>query len=510
MKRFFVTVLMSFMFFSNSASAADTPAPDSATPGLATSEQLSKSTEFLSLSGIRAAIRDRLISDMFMAYEYLFDKANPPEELKSAVERFIDKKLLPQCAGYYAEAFSESELDDLIAFYKSPAGRKHSAMDAEISGKIVLDIQAAVLVDHDELKEIIKPFASNEPEPPAPEPPAPEPPLPEATTPDAASRAVSVSFRLVEEAGSPGFEKAVDPKTGGVIFLGAEAVIDNDAVKEARVTADSVWKEPVVEITLNEMAKLKFSDFTAENAGRRLAILVDGKVVNTPMIRERIASGTCIISGSFTQQEAERIAAGILLAPEKQAEIIYRTPEEAVQAYFLAMRDGGLAATGRLLHPEALARFREILLPLVEIQDSDGQNLIMSVFFGADATIDSVRAKKPLEFYTSFMNVASVMSGMSLVNIGGFEIVGSVAEGDMVHVVVRGQASAGPITTGGMEVASLKRDGEGWKILLNRNIEGFAEALRQLGNQKPDNSPSNSPDNSPKNYDDDIFDIEDF
>lgn len=506
MKRVFVAVMLCLMIVSNAAAT-----PDSATP-----ELMSKSIEFMGISGIRITIRDVLISDVFMEYDENFDKVNPPEALKSAMQLFVDEKLLPRCAAYYAETFSASELDDLIAFYKSPAGRKYAASDADISSNIVSEIRNAVDNYQDELKAIVSPFSEKLPEPSPsgtiePEPAQPEPAQPESPTPDTASRAVSVSFRLVEEAGSPGLEKAVDPKTGDAIFLRPEAVIDNDAVKEARVTADSVWKEPVVEITLNEMAKRKFSDFTAQNAGRRLAILVDGKVVNTPMIRERIASGTCIISGGFTQQEAERIAAGILLpAPEKQAEPVYGTPEEAVQAYFAAMRDGGLAATGRLLHPEALARFREILLPLVEMKDPAGQNPVMAVFFGADATIDSVRAKTPLEFYTAFMNVASVMSGMSLVSIGDFDIVGSVAEGDMVHVLVRGQASAGPITAGGMEVASLKRYGEGWKILLSRNVEGFAEALRQLGSKKLDDSPENSPDNPAENYPDDILDIKDF
>jgi|GEM_PF-1563583 len=517
MKRFFVAVMTCLMLVSNAAAASDPAAADPAAPDLVIPdspppELINKSIEFMGLSGIRITIRDVLISNVFMSYDENFDKVNPPEELKSSMQRFVDGKLIPRCALYYARTFSASELDDIIAFYKTPAGRKYAVSDAEISSGILSEIQYATDVFQDELKAIVAPFSEKQPEQAQPEPSSPEPPETMLSSPEqaGASHAVSVSFRLVEDTGSPGLEMAIDPKTGAAIFLRPEAVIDNYAVTEARVIADPVWKEPVVEITLNEAAKRKFSDFTAGNAGRRLAIQVDGKVVNAPMIRERIASGTCVISGGFSRQEAERIAAGILLppsAPQKQAEPVYSTPEEAVQAYFAAMRDGGLGATGRLLHPEALARFREILIPLVDLKDSAGGNPVMAVFFGADATIESVRAKTPLEFYTAFMTVASVMSGMSLVNLGDFEIVGSVAEGDMVHVLVRGQASAGPITAGGMEVASLKRYGEGWKILLSKNIEGLAEALRQLGNKKQDDLPDNP---AEKSGDDILDDIEDF
>jgi len=58
--------------------------------------------------------------------------------------------------------------------------------------------------------------------------------------------------------------------------------------------------------------------------GRRLAIVLDGKVQSAPVIRERIGGGRAVITGSFTLDEARDLAivlrAGALPAPVEIAE----------------------------------------------------------------------------------------------------------------------------------------------------------------------------------------------
>ena len=49
---------------------------------------------------------------------------------------------------------------------------------------------------------------------------------------------------------------------------------------------------------------------TAEHIGRPVAILIDGTVVMAPIVRSPIGD-SAVISGQFTREEAERIAAGI-------------------------------------------------------------------------------------------------------------------------------------------------------------------------------------------------------
>ncbi len=62
--------------------------------------------------------------------------------------------------------------------------------------------------------------------------------------------------------------------------------------------------EPVVSITWNEEGSKLFEEITANNVGSQLAIFLDGEVISSPVINERITGGQAIISGGFTPNEA--------------------------------------------------------------------------------------------------------------------------------------------------------------------------------------------------------------
>jgi preprotein translocase subunit SecD len=75
---------------------------------------------------------------------------------------------------------------------------------------------------------------------------------------------------------------------------------------------------PAVSFTLNQDGAGRFGNFTQQNIGRRLAIILDNRVFSAPNIESRIeADGQ--ITGSFTQQEAQDLSlvlrAGALPAP---------------------------------------------------------------------------------------------------------------------------------------------------------------------------------------------------
>jgi preprotein translocase subunit SecD len=76
---------------------------------------------------------------------------------------------------------------------------------------------------------------------------------------------------------------------------------------------------PVIDFTLNAEGAEIFGDFTGKNVGKRLAIVLDGKVYSDPKINERIGGGSGQISGNYTVAEAKDLAialrSGALLAP---------------------------------------------------------------------------------------------------------------------------------------------------------------------------------------------------
>jgi len=77
--------------------------------------------------------------------------------------------------------------------------------------------------------------------------------------------------------------------------------------------------EPVVQMELdNEGAKI-FSKVTGANIGKRMAIVLDGKIVSIPTIQDKIPTGNAVIEGMANIEEAKDLAivlrAGALPAP---------------------------------------------------------------------------------------------------------------------------------------------------------------------------------------------------
>jgi preprotein translocase subunit SecD len=77
--------------------------------------------------------------------------------------------------------------------------------------------------------------------------------------------------------------------------------------------------QPVVSFRFDSVGARKFGDVTRDHVGELLAIVLDGRVISSPRIREPILGGSGIISGSFTVQSANELAillrAGALPAP---------------------------------------------------------------------------------------------------------------------------------------------------------------------------------------------------
>ena len=77
--------------------------------------------------------------------------------------------------------------------------------------------------------------------------------------------------------------------------------------------------ETVVSFTLDRVGAKRFGKATSTGIGKQLAIVLDGKIVSAPVIRDTIASGNGQISGNFTFQSATDLAlllrSGALPAP---------------------------------------------------------------------------------------------------------------------------------------------------------------------------------------------------
>ncbi len=66
--------------------------------------------------------------------------------------------------------------------------------------------------------------------------------------------------------------------------------------------------QPVVNVRLDEESTLAFARFTTANVDKVVEVRVDGEVVTAPMIRDTIAGGEIMISGSMTVEDAANLA----------------------------------------------------------------------------------------------------------------------------------------------------------------------------------------------------------
>ncbi|HMI32075.1 MAG TPA: protein translocase subunit SecD [Candidatus Limnocylindrales bacterium] len=104
--------------------------------------------------------------------------------------------------------------------------------------------------------------------------------------------------------------------------VGKEALMKGSEVASAQMRLDLDAARPGapgVSFNLTSRGGALFGDLTGSNVGRRLAIVLDGKVQSAPNIQEKIPRGQGSITGTFTEEEAQNLAivlrSGALPAP---------------------------------------------------------------------------------------------------------------------------------------------------------------------------------------------------
>lgn len=86
-----------------------------------------------------------------------------------------------------------------------------------------------------------------------------------------------------------------------------QTVMTGDQLKSVGVTTDQLGK-PVVSFELKDEGKQVFADYTSKNVGKYLAIILDKRVISTPVINSAITEGSGIIEGNFDTESANALA----------------------------------------------------------------------------------------------------------------------------------------------------------------------------------------------------------
>ena len=96
-------------------------------------------------------------------------------------------------------------------------------------------------------------------------------------------------------------------------------IISGDNLLDAQPKMDTQTNQTIVSFSLDRVGAKRFGKATSSGIGKQLAIVLDGKIISAPVIRDTIASGSGQISGGFTFQSATDLAlllrSGALPAP---------------------------------------------------------------------------------------------------------------------------------------------------------------------------------------------------
>jgi preprotein translocase subunit SecD len=111
-------------------------------------------------------------------------------------------------------------------------------------------------------------------------------------------------------------ESTADGGAPGALWLKREGGMVGPYVADARVIATPDG-QPAVEFVLTPQGRDMFAALTRANIGRRLAVVVNGAVVAASIIGAEMADGRAMISGSYTEAEAQELA-GELIATRQR------------------------------------------------------------------------------------------------------------------------------------------------------------------------------------------------
>ncbi len=160
----------------------------------------------------------------------------------------------------------------------------------------------------------------------------------------------SVSLEEAAQGRVPPGSVILPNQDGAPLLVKKRALVDGGMLTDARQGFDSQTGQAIVQFRFNGQGAKRFGDATANNIGKRFAIVLDGKIISAPVIQGAITGGSGQITGNFTPESANNLAillrAGALPAPltvEQQNTVGAELGADAVRAGTISLAIGAVA-----------------------------------------------------------------------------------------------------------------------------------------------------------------------
>ncbi|MDX1647192.1 MAG: hypothetical protein R3304_08610 [Longimicrobiales bacterium] len=187
----------------------------------------------------------------------------------------------------------------------------------------------------------------------------------------------------------------------------------------------------------------------------------------------RRSSATTWLASVLGTPSTILLLAGLIIPCVASAQ--QEAPLSVADAYFAAIRTSDFEGAADLMHPDGLEQIGGLMRLLA---DADEGNELAPVLFGVDQT--DISATSDEQAFAGLMRFALQQSPEmgELLGSMGSDVIGTVAEGDTIHVLSRVSMDMMGATISQMEVVSLLPHDGDWRILLTGDIAGLVAALR--------------------------------
>ncbi|KAA3635765.1 MAG: hypothetical protein DWP97_04145 [Calditrichaeota bacterium] len=166
----------------------------------------------------------------------------------------------------------------------------------------------------------------------------------------------------------------------------------------------------------------------------------------------------------------------------KNTEEVYSVLNASMEEF----KQGNWSGFSEYVHPEALNEFKnsmwEVMVYLAGQDTTPGSDTYLEMF-GLNKVDGKLVEPSAKDFFDNTFKGISQLVPMftEAMSSTEYEILGNVKEGDtLVHVVTRSTATMMGTTITKMEIASLKKSGDSWKMLLSAEFENFGMQFQQM------------------------------
>jgi len=105
------------------------------------------------------------------------------------------------------------------------------------------------------------------------------------------------------------------------VALSNEVLLDRSALSGARVTEERVAVTsgrnpelkavPAIQLSFTGAGQKRFAELSKSLAGKQIGVVMDGRLVAAPILRDNVAGNSVTLTGAFTKNDAEALVAKV-------------------------------------------------------------------------------------------------------------------------------------------------------------------------------------------------------